>query len=1649
MERPSERYQLLGRLGATPGGTLHKAFDRHLGREVALRLLERRHGLANLHNKFVAIARIRAPYLVEILDYGLTGAGWEFVTMELVGEITGVIGPAIVGDGLAAHMLARWDAILEGVAALHRRDLAHGWLRPGAIAGDGAALRVTGAGIIRPPLPVVAQHGLMPYVAPEAWSAGPDPRADVYALGAMLCAEVTGAPPLRSADLRQLLAAQRRVTPSEPPPALPPALAPLLARWCAGVPSERPADADEARALLHDLAGLGSAEARRRRRSSDPVGRGGDGASATSADLLDRAQLPARSVPSAIGRERELADLDRLWSEARTGRGAATLLVGDVSMGATHLLAELELRAQTSGALVVPTRLADDHPWAGLAELVRALSHHASPDAVAGLAERTALAAVAARRPLPDAAARWSVADGLAQLVSALSGRAPLLLTFDDLDQASAPVVDVLGYLARAAPESSVLLVIAAHGDAARSQARIEPLARAIRAAQRGLVIEMPPLSRGAMHALVGHATDRGVATALADELHRASGGNPGQALALLRRMAATGQIARLAGQWVVDPSAAVPAPLSPLANLRGRLAPVSAPSRAIIRAVATLGPRFDRALAAAALGVEPGEPPPRLASVDQTRRIHVAGAAEPAGANGPDRAGDGDADAGVPQLLDDAVVAVSMSVAIDGGDPAGAAGAGRAPTVASIEAVDSALAAAVTAGVVAADPATARYHFVDPTSARALGEELDAGARRAVLVRARRALSRRFADGDREEAGRLAELADRLGDRADAARWLRAAAEHAATFGDLTTAVELAGVLAGRGAEADPHRLAVAEQAARWATSIGDLDAGLALARAAAGRGPSLEVALLHRARGEFDLALGEARRLIADGREPARAQLLLAELARDRGDLRAAHAAIGLARASAGAGADQVRALRVAADIEVRAGERARAQQLLDQALPLARAGGDALTLAEVHHDRGRLAITDGDFATARDQLELAVAAAEAAGELGQLTRSLINLGAGHYFLGDWSRARMAWDRARKLSERLGNDDELLRVLNNLGSLYRDLGLFAEARRLLERATEVAARTGATRLAAMVAANQGEIDARCGDFARASERYRTALAEFERLGADGDVIETRRRMCELDLALGRHDEALARAIDAIREARDASARLEEGILHRVAARAARLFGDLDSAAWFAGRARERLASHHARYELARAHEEAAAIADARGEPGGPALRDEAIATYEALGAQWDLARVRAPMAQRSAPGPAPAESDLVRQVSQAIAALDPERALAGALQACASAGGYERAVLLALADDGRPHELHRHLGGAGEDLSPDASLAISVLVRRVAATGVTLAGDTSAWPELHRLGVEHVLAAPLKVADHVLGVMYLDTSVARPAPPELPVDTVATLLALTIDRARLASESRRRGDLMSILAHEIRNPLSAILGYAELGTDEASDARVAVDALTRIRADGERLRRLLDGVMALARREPRAAAAEPVAIDLGQLARDVVASQWASAEQRATSLTVDADGTGLSARGHGDDLTQVLSNLIGNAIKHTPPGGAIRVRVRREAVVAGDPHLPPPTATDPRAWVPLAAGSPVGDFVRIDVTDNGPGIDPAVRDHLFDKFVQGARSGRSGLGLGLYIARQIVSRHGGAIWADAAPGGGASFSVRLPVAL
>jgi two-component system OmpR family sensor kinase len=233
------------------------------------------------------------------------------------------------------------------------------------------------------------------------------------------------------------------------------------------------------------------------------------------------------------------------------------------------------------------------------------------------------------------------------------------------------------------------------------------------------------------------------------------------------------------------------------------------------------------------------------------------------------------------------------------------------------------------------------------------------------------------------------------------------------------------------------------------------------------------------------------------------------------------------------------------------------------------------------------------------------------------------------------------------------------------------------------------------------------------------------------------------------------------------------------------------------------------------------------------------------------------------------------------------------------------------------------------------------------------------------------------------------------------------------------TAFREREASERRLR-TFLADASHELRTPLVSMRGYAELFRMGAAREPADVDkAMRRIEEESTRMAALLDDMLTLARLDEVAAVAH-ADVDLAALARDAVDDARARAPDR--PIGAAADGP-VIVRGDADRLRQVLANLVGNALVHTPPGTAVEVAVTSD-----------------------------GSEARLEVRDHGPGLPPDVEPGaLFERFwrAEGGRErGPGGAGLGLAIVAAIAQAHGGRVTAANARGGGASFVVALPAA-
>jgi len=302
-------------------------------------------------------------------------------------------------------------------------------------------------------------------------------------------------------------------------------------------------------------------------------------------------------------------------------------------------------------------------------------------------------------------------------------------------------------------------------------------------------------------------------------------------------------------------------------------------------------------------------------------------------------------------------------------------------------------------------------------------------------------------------------------------------------------------------------------------------------------------------------------------------------------------------------------------------------------------------------------------------------------------------------------------------------------------------------------------------------------------------------------------------------------------------------------------------------------------------------------------------------------------------------------------------------------------------------------------------------------------------IAQDAEHLEIMRRLDFQSSMTVPLKARGDVLGALAFFSSDRdrRYDRADLALaEDLARRAGLAVDNARLYREAQRairaRDEFLLVAAHELKTPLTTMLGFAQmllrhLTPDGQANHLLVQRALQAIEQQSERLSRLVARLLDVARIEGGRLMIEPVVTDLVPLVEGVVDTMQASTREHRLVVRTPRS---LEALVDPLRLEQVLTNLIDNAIKFSPRDGQIDVDLSVNSI----------------------------GMVRLAVTDRGPGIPPEGRHRIFDRFYQ-ARSGdlASGMGLGLYICRQIVEQHGGSISAEFPAEGGTRFVVILPI--
>lgn len=339
----------------------------------------------------------------------------------------------------------------------------------------------------------------------------------------------------------------------------------------------------------------------------------------------------------------------------------------------------------------------------------------------------------------------------------------------------------------------------------------------------------------------------------------------------------------------------------------------------------------------------------------------------------------------------------------------------------------------------------------------------------------------------------------------------------------------------------------------------------------------------------------------------------------------------------------------------------------------------------------------------------------------------------------------------------------------------------------------------------------------------------------------------------------------------------------------------------------------------------------------------------------------------------------------------------------------------GVGAATLVAVARWTGPRFFRGHMAGMGHRLGDigamtadlDAAFATSLARALLVSVGVSTVAALLIGGLLARRILSPV--ERVRAATHRLAGGHYGERVEPPAEHEL----AALAEDVNVLAAALAETERNRMRLISDVAHELRTPLTSIEGYMEGLIDGVFPP--TAETFASVADEAARLKRLAGDLSTLSRIEEGAVVLDVGPVDLSGLVAavaDRLRPQFLDADVRLV-VAVPA----VTVPGDPDRLTQVVVNLLGNALTHTPPGGEVRVGAERDAA-----------------------------SVRLTVADSGEGIRPEDLGRVFDRFYRGAGSAGGG-GIGLTIARAVARAHRGDITAASpGPGGGATFTVELP---
>jgi len=1656
--------ELLGELGRGAQSVVYRA--QRNGRQYAVKIPlttppdeseVRRH-----LREAATLALIRHPALPAIVDVGVVN-GVPYTAMELAAGTPLSLELGVPLDERRVVTLAR---SLAGVLhEMHVQGLVHRDVKPANIlitAAGSAALIDFGLVAHASTMPAQDPVGTLRYSAPEQVGTlrrPVDGRADLYALGCVLYECVTGQPPFMTVDVAELLRHHAAVVPrpvNELNPAASPGVAAIIERLLAKDPDDR---YQSGAALALDLERLGEFAARHELATTM---------------LLRTGQLPGPPVPlELVGRARELSELADAWHAVTNGSGQTVLVEGVPGSGKSRMMADFVARLPL---VLVSRSVADDPlPYAAvrqlldslLTNLLEAQPGHARLDrvtlrtaaAVAGpllriIAPRlaNAIGEYSSLPDLDDAEARLeeAIATFLLDLATAVG---PLLLRVDDvqwLDQGSRKILERIAHGVRERP---LMLLLAGRNDADSGPELAASVSELVHAAKR---IELTPLNEEAIALLVrNYLGSRKVDPDVARLVLKLSDGLPLLALEIARALVDEGRLRPHWGHWQLDldGSGLLELPVGAQRLVERRLARLATATRSVLRVAALGGARFDEELLAQVGGIDAAQV---VAAIADAQRAHLVELA-------PD---------GRYKFVHTRIAEGLLSVIEPRERAAMHLEYARALDQRCSDSDDHVF-------------ALARHYALagpDQRSVRMVETTLEAGLR--ALRSHAAAHAYELLEAAREAAQAIGhtprvELWEALGEACLRTRRLEQAFEYYdVALSHAHDPLVWARIQARRAGELAASRsLLEATQVIGAALAALDVEVPRGDARSAVGTA----------------VAWGRDRLLTAgvgtEGRERERTRLVarlygaLGRIAYLRGDLPlivqigmlAAEPARVLGETPEGAQALADHASMLSA---IGATQLGRAAGL--RAAEVAKRLGDPITIAHT-----RLAECY-EHMFARDTPAFVTMTLARLDEFRRWlpTADVVNV---HYTLaytlvvqGRIREARSVTDDALAFLDRVGpraaivGRHPLFRL--RCGVLLM-LGEDQRARELLERCE-----------AAATQASWDDTDVRATFGPMALIYLETQRHEaLEALEARYRRLPNRLPRRPVSDRAGYACVALARLADAIRSQRAGRvhdlAPLRSAIessdsgrrVPQQRALAVALHGAL---AWLEGK--HDLAQKHLdeAERLGREHDDMLALFEAgriralvyaglgrAGAARAEKVRAVALADSNGLHSRSRRLRLELPFDEwrKAHPSASDAASELSgarnpsamllgRHLDALLAValasadqLDPVRQARMVLDHLVRVLDAERGFLFLRARGADSLELAAGRCSGGDDLDQTARYSRSVVERvRVSRSPYVhssgLDGLRDASDSIVAGDLRSIIAAPLMLDDHFLGVIYLDNHLASGVFSEEDLSILSALsahIAIAVETGRAAEERRlfearlrqqqkleSIGTLAGGVAHEVNNPIQGIMSYAELIKRVAHEPDTVREFAGNITDECMRVATIVKNLLSMARTDEGKRTPE----NLFRIVHGSLSLFRVVLQKDQIQLDIEVPGDLPDMRCNGQQIQQVIMNLVTNArdaVNERYGGADTGKQIVVSATLVERDRQP---------------------TIRMTVQDNGTGIDPLLVDRIFDPFFTTKPQGQ-GTGLGLWICHRIVAEQGGNLSLESEVGQFTRFHVDLPV--